>query len=329
MTENNLASYAGLGGIGSEVWPLRGSEVISRKRLKALRERRDAPGLIHLVIHVLALVATGTLVHFALGSWLLIPAWLVHGTVIVLLFAPLHECSHGTAFRSRWLNSAVGYVVGALTQRPFLYFKYRHSAHHTYTQHESLDPDIVPFPRSVREYLALILGASFWPKLLGTLWRGATGRFTATERSFIPESETGRVAREIRLILLFYVAVAAVSVATGSLAALIYWVVPRMLGEPVLRAIRMAEHTGAEESPNLLANTRTTLAGRAFRTLYWNMPFHAEHHLASSVPFHRLGELHGEVRSHLTCVGSGYLSVHWQILRAIFEGKRARVLAAD
>ncbi len=328
MTENNLASFAGLGGFGSEVWPLSGPEVIERSKLKTLRQRRDGPGLFHLAVHLGSLAITTALIYLSLGTWFIIPAWLLQGTLIVLLFAPLHECSHGTAFRSRWLNTLVGFSVGALTQRPFLYFKYRHSAHHTYTQHEELDPDIVPFPRSLREYFALILGFSFWPKLAGTLWRGATGRFNAEERSFIPEIELGRVSREIRLLILFYVAVAVVSVATGSMAALVYWIIPRVLGEPVLRAIRMAEHTGADESPNLLANTRTTLANRLFRTYYWNMPYHAEHHLASSVPFHALNDLHGEIRPHLECVGQGYFQVHRDILRQILSGQPSPAVAA-
>ena len=109
----------------------------------------------------------------------------VYGIVIVLLFAPLHECSHGTAFHTRWINHIVGFTVAALTFRPFLYFKYRHAAHHTYTQHEDRDPDIVPFPTSLRDYFSQIIGLSFWPKLIGTLWRGSTGRFTQEEREFL------------------------------------------------------------------------------------------------------------------------------------------------
>lgn len=314
---NNSASYAGLGGLGSEIWPLTGMEVISRKDLKSLRERRDGPGLVHLAIHIAVLALTGSLIWMAGWSWLIVPAWLLHGSVIVLLFAPLHECSHGTAFRSRWLNQTVGFVLGALTQRPFLYFKYRHAAHHTYTQHEDLDPDIVPFPRSLGEYFKLVLGASFWPKLVGTLYRGCAGRWTEQEKSFLPESVRGQVATEIRLVVLFYVAVAAVSIATGSWAVLTYWVIPRVLGEPVLRAIRMAEHTGAEETPNLLANTRTTLANPVFRALYWNMPYHAEHHLASSVPFHALGRMHRQIGDRLGTVGTSYYQVHRDILRDV------------
>ena len=317
------------GRMGTQDWALTGPEKIPRQLLKELRERRNGPGLMHLAMHFAALAGTGWLVHASLGVWW---AWLlasfVHGTVIVLLFAPLHECSHGTAFRTRWLNTAVGMLAGLISMRPFLYFKYRHTAHHTYTQHHQLDPDMVPFPATPGAYAAMILGASFWPKMLGTLWRGVTGRFSALERSFIPESDARRVSWEIRGAVAIYLLVAVVSIATQSWVAVLYWLFPRFIAEPVLRAIRMAEHTGAAESPNLLSNTRTTLANPVFRTLYWNMPFHAEHHIASSVPFHALGRLHHALRPHLACVSTGYWQVHRDIvlrmLAARGEHKGAR-----
>jgi fatty acid desaturase len=323
MQGDNSASYAGIGGIGSKIWPLTGPEIISRDKLKTLRTRTNAPGLVRLAVHITALALGALAVYLSSWTlWLQIPAMFVYGVVIVLLFAPLHECSHGTAFHSRWINHLVGFVVAAFTFRPFLYFKYRHAAHHTYTQHEDHDPDIVPFPTSLRDYFGQILGLSFWPKLLGTLWRGSTGRFTEEEREFLPESVWNQVMLEIRLLVLLYIAVAVVSIYFGSTIALVYWLLPRVMGEPVLRAIRMAEHTGAEESPNLLANTRTTLANPVLRMLYWNMPFHAEHHLASSVPFHALGKLHSEVSPHLQCVSRGYIRVHREIIREVLKNGR-------
>jgi len=310
--------------MGTQEWSLTGPEKIPRQTLKKLRERSNGPGLVHLAIHTLALCATGTLIYLTKDVWWMwLLASFLHGVVIVLLFAPLHECSHGTAFRTRWLNTAVGMCVGLISMRPFLYFKYRHTAHHTYTQHETLDPDIVPFPSTIRRYLAMILGASFWPKMFGTLWRGTTGRFSALELSFIPESEVGRVSREIRVAVLIYVLIAALSIALQSWAAVLYWLFPRFIGEPVLRAIRMAEHTGAEESPNLLANTRTTLANPVFKTLYWNMPYHAEHHVASSVPFHALGRLHRELKPHLSCLSVSYWQVHREIIAQVLRQRRA------
>jgi fatty acid desaturase len=330
MQGNDSASFAGIGGIGSRIWPLTGPEIISRDALKTLRVRANAPGLIRLAVHMAALALGAGAVYLSSGTWwLMIPAMLLYGIVIVLLFAPLHECSHGTAFQSRWLNHALGFVVAFLTMRPFLYFKYRHAAHHTYTQHEDHDPDIVPFPTSLGDYLRQIAGFSFWPKLVGTLWRGCLGRFNEKEREFLPESVFGDVSREIRIMCALYLAIVVASVWTGSTIALIYWFLPRMMGEPVLRAIRMAEHTGAEESPNLLANTRTTLANPVLRLLYWNMPYHAEHHLASSVPFHALGRLHEHVSPHLECVSRSYLQVHRDILREVLKGKKREMAAGE
>jgi fatty acid desaturase len=90
----------------------------------------------------------------------------------------------------------------------------------------------------------------------------------------------------------------------------------------------MAEHTGADESPDLLANTRTTLVNPILRQLYWNMPFHAEHHLASSVPFHALSRLHDHVEPHLKHVSKGYIQVHREILGEVLRLQRQARRAA-
>jgi Fatty acid desaturase len=53
--------------------------------------------------------------------------------------------------------------------------------------------------------------------------------------------------------------------------------------------LRIAEHTGMEEGPDPLTNTRTTLTNPLIRFLYWNMPYHAAHHLAPSGAVPRAG----------------------------------------
>lgn len=98
------------------------------------------------------------------------------------------------------------------------------------------------------------------------------------------------------------------------------WLLPRIIGEPALRAIRMIEHTGMAESPNMLENTRTTQTNFLVRFFYWNMPFHAEHHLYPSVPFHALPQLHHEkVREHLSEIAPGVASVHYKILKRLLS----------
>ena len=75
-------------------------------------------------------------------------------------------------------------------------------------------------------------------------------------------------------MIALYVSAVALSVALGSLAILWYWIVPRMLAEPALRMIRMVEHTGMDEGPDPLTNTRTTKPIPVVQFLYWNMPYH-------------------------------------------------------
>ena len=194
MTQVTTLNRGTPAALGTADWPLTGWDIVPAAMLKSLRKRSNGPGLRYFAAHLTALAVTGAFVHLALGTWMVLPAMFAHGTVIVLLFAPLHECSHFTAFRTRWLNYAVGMLVGFISIRPFLYFKWRHAEHHTYTQSPHSDPDHVPSPRSLVQYAGLIVGAELWPKLIGSLWRGATGRYNAQERRFIPTSELDRVS---------------------------------------------------------------------------------------------------------------------------------------
>ncbi|WP_170216596.1 fatty acid desaturase [Allostella humosa] len=312
-----------------ESWRLSGGNAVPPALVKELRRRTDRDGLLQFAGHVAAQVATGALIGLASGSWLLVvPAVLLHGFVMALWFGPMHECTHGTAFRTRWLNQVVGWVSGFLIWRPPLYFKYRHADHHTYTQHPELDPDIVRMPATLREYVALAFGLSFWGKLFTILGRSAIGRFDAVEQSFITESERARVRDETRVFLAIYAAIVAAALATGTFdLLLLYWIVPRIAGEPFLRLIRMAEHTGAAESPDLLENTRTVRAHPLLNFLFWNMPYHAEHHLLPSLPFHALPRLHRAVAPRLAHVSTGYLAVHRTLLRQLLDRRAAAARA--
>jgi fatty acid desaturase len=101
-----------------------------------------------------------------------------------------------------------------------------------------------------------------------------------------------------------------------------YWLLPMICGQPVLRAILLAEHTGCTEDANGLTNTRTTYASWPVRFLMWNMPFHAEHHLHPAVPFHRLPELHQLIKERLTHISPSYPAAQQEIV-ATFGGKAA------
>lgn len=94
-----------------------------------------------------------------------------------------------------------------------------------------------------------------------------------------------------------------------------YWLLPLAVGQPILRLILLAEHTGCTLDNNPLSNTRTTLTWLPLRLLMWNMPFHAEHHLYPSIPFHALPQAHQDLQEHLAICDSSYLRVNQNIIQ--------------
>jgi len=119
-----------------------------------------------------------------------------------------------------------------------------------------------------------------------------------------------------------YFIIAAISIFFTSYYVLIFWIVPRIIGEPFLRLIRMVEHTGKEETANMIKNTRTSHASNFLKFIYWNMPFHVEHHLYANVPFYRLKKFHNLIKPHTKEYEPSVLSVHFEILKQIWINKK-------
>jgi fatty acid desaturase len=49
----------------------------------------------------------------------------------------------------------------------------------------------------------------------------------------------------------------------------------------------------------------------------WNMPYHAEHHLYPSIPFHHLPALHLKLRRQLKHVAPGYVAANRAVIRSL------------
>lgn len=297
-------------------------QLLTRQEMKGYARRNDRDGLQHLAVHAALLAGTTWLLSRAGGSAWLLPAMLLHGIVLTFLFAPLHETSHGTAFRSRWLNEAVFRLLSVLYISPPLVFRYWHACHHTYTHMPGRDPDIsLPLPRTLYQYLRYCSAIPFWRRNATWFISYALGRPAPRDRWFVPPDELPRAYREARVMLAGFLLLMAASWYFQSAALFVYWLVPRLLGEPVMRWVRIAEHVGCEDSGDLTRNTRTTRAPWWFHWLFWNMSYHAEHHLCPAAPFHALPRMHQQVGDKVHPVGSGYWAVHRQILRDIRSGR--------
>ena len=304
------------------------------ERLAALNQRHDRPGLLQLAFHLGVLVAGGLLWGQALGQARLVPAPLVLvplvpaplvpvplvaplGLIGLLLlgwglafaFCAMHEAGHRTAFASRSLNDTVAWWAGVLSFYNADFYRRYHQWHHRYTHLVGLDPELDDQPPTTRTaYLLELSGLPWWiGKVRGHL-AGLRGDFST--RPYIPADAVPAVRRSLGLQFAAYGLLALVSLVGANGFLFWYWLLPLAVGQPLLRFVLLAEHGGCPFVADGLCNTRTTYTLMPLRRLMWNMPFHAEHHLYPSLPFHALAAAHHDLRPGLRVVAPGYLAVH-------------------
>ncbi len=238
---------------------------------------------------------------------------LLCGLALATCFAGLHECSHRTAFRSRALNDGVAWLLGLLSFYNATAYRRYHQWHHRYTHQPGLDPELDdPMPTSAAAYLLEISGWTWWSGKLASHARLLWGDLAALP--YLNAEVIPKVRRSAWLQAGVYLALAAVSLIGGTGFLLWYWLLPLALGQPFLRFVLLAEHSGCSFGSDGTTNTRTTLTTAPVRWLMWNMPFHAEHHLFASLPFHALPAAHRFIAPHLRHLDPGYLAVHRRLL---------------
>jgi fatty acid desaturase len=284
--------------------------VLSTQELRALQGRSEWRGWERLGIHGALLIGAGCLVALSSG-WTVLPAVFALGLVQVALFAPAHETMHQTAFANRRTNGIVGWLASCPSLLNWHFYTAYHLSHHRHTQIQGLDPELMTArPASVGGYVLRVLGVPFWAlrlRVVWNCWRGDLGAYP-----FVSNATAPTIIRSVRVMTLLMAGGAGASALVfGWASPLLYWIGPQLLGQPPLRAYLLAEHTGCTEDRNGLTNTRTTLTCAPVRLLMWNMPYHAEHHLFPSIPFHRLADAHGLIRARLGFVQPGYL--RWNI----------------
>lgn len=285
-------------------------QILDSSQLKTLNARSNWRGLLQLAGHCCLMLVSGYS-WITADSWLIkIPALVVYGFSFAIMFAPLHESSHRTAFANNRLNDCVAWIAGLLSFYNSDFYRRYHKWHHRYVQVEGKDPELDdPKPSNWKEYLIELSGFNWWVGKFKTHYRVATGRLD--DYFYIAEDARDEVIRSTRLQLAVYSIAIAISLIFDRPWFFTLWLLPLAIGQPILRYILLAEHTGCSNDDNPLTNTRTTLTWLPF--LAWNIPFHAEHHLYPSIPFHALPLAHQQLKQHFKVVEDGYLEVHRNI----------------
>jgi fatty acid desaturase len=293
------------------------ARLLEAQVLAELNAIREAPGWIRLSSQLLLIVAAGVLWRQPLLPLpLRLIGLLLSGIGLASCFAGLHECSHRTVFRSRGANDAVAWWLGVLSFYNSNFYRRYHQWHHRYTHQPGRDPELEdPHPTNLWAYARELSGWNWWTgKLQGH------ARLLAGDLSSIPYLSDGvipELRRSIWLQFGVYGVLLLLSLTVGHGLLFWSWLLPLAIGQPFLRVLLLAEHSGCAYSADPLANTRTTLTLAPVRWLMWNMPFHGEHHLYPSIPFHALPIAHALIGPHLRHVDRGYLAVHRQLLAGL------------
>lgn len=290
--------------------------VLTDGDLRALSVRSNWPGAIRLAVHLALLLGCGWLVAIADG-WVKLPAIVALGIVQAALFAPAHETMHQTAFVSRQANAIVGWLAFLPGLHNAQFYAAYHYAHHRYTNMPGRDPELgAAAPETLWQYVLRVAGLPYWLARYEVMRDGLRGDLSAYP--FINARQAPTVVLSVRAgMAVTLLAAIGSALLWGWQAPVLYWILPQLLGQPFLRAYLLAEHTGCSMDRNGLTNTRTTLTNPLVRLLMWDMPFHAEHHLYPSIPFHRLQAAHGLIRERLGFIQNGYARFNAGLVREL------------
>lgn len=292
---------------------------IDGRKVKELAAKSDRPGLIYLAKLTCLLLLTGTLVIQSMGTWLVWPAMLLHGIVLcVPSYSASHETAHGTAFKTKWINEAVLWVSSFIYMEEPLHRRYTHTNHHMFTWHVGKDSQM-PFdtPMGVWGWVQEVSGLGLARFHTHVLFQLALRQYTDTMRMACPESAFPKMTRNARIMITLYALIAVVA-CFGVWWPVWLFVLPRILGAPVMLLFTLIQHVELQEnSPSILESTRSFATGPVAQFLYMNMNNHVEHHLYPQVPFYNLNALADEVKDQVPEPDPGFFKTNFEVFRVV------------
>jgi fatty acid desaturase len=295
---------------------------VPRKDLKALMKRSDGPAIRDTVLWIglLILSALGGILTW--GTWGTVPFWAVYGVLYgSACDSRWHECGHGTAFRTDWMNNAVYALASFMVMRNPVSWRWSHARHHTDTIIVGRDPEIAVMrpPDVARKALAFI-GLPDVFQHFAVLLRNAMDRFGPDERDYIPEAELPKAVAWARAFVAIHLLAAALALATWSLLPLMLIGGPRVYGTWHMVMTGLLQHGGlAEDVLDHRLNSRTVLMNPLSRWVYWNMNYHVEHHMFPMVPYHALPRLHALIRDDLPAPNRSILEGYREMIGAVLR----------
>jgi fatty acid desaturase len=305
---------------------------VPRKAMKALMARRDGPALrdtiLWAVLH--GMFAAGGIWFWGTG-WA-VPFWIAYGVLYgSACDSRWHECGHGTAFRTDWLNNLVYHIASFQVIRNPVNWRWSHARHHTDTYIVGRDAEIA-WMHPVRLFgkaLAFVGLVDAWASLK-VLARNARGVLSDDEKDYIPQSEWPRAIFWARVHMAIYGLTALATLGMlatgwGWASAIPFLLIggPRVYGCWHMVLTGLLQHGGlAEDVIDHRLNTRTVYMNPVSRWIYWNMNYHVEHHMFPMVPYHALPQLHALIKHDLPRPNASMWEAYREMWQAVLRQRR-------
>ena len=306
-------------GLASATWY---QSPVPRTLMKDLMRRKDGPAIRDTLVWFAALAVFGGLGIAFWGTWWAVPAFFCYGVFYCSASdSRWHECGHGTAFKTRWMNDVVYQMACFMILREPTPWRWSHARHHTDTIIVGRDPEIaVPRPPNLWNLLLSIFALRSGPREVRHVLLHAIGRLDEAERTYIPESEWPKVFVVARVWLAIFAAVIAASLWLWSLLPLVLIGLPSFYGAWMYLMFGLTQHAGlAEDVLDHRLNCRTVYMNPLFRFIYWNMNYHVEHHMFPMVPYHALPKLHEAIRNDTPTPYPGVIAAYAEIIPALLR----------
>lgn len=313
---------------------------LDREELHSILEKSDARGLLTLACNYVLILGCFTLVYFRpYSTWSWFMASLILGGRQLGLAILMHDCAHGSLFKSQALNKILGrWLCAAPVMADMDRYRTYHLEHHR-TAGSTYDPDrsnyqgypvsLGSMVRKISRDLIGLTGAKIFLLILkmntGTIKYQLS--YDANKKSAgIPlKQQVTNLLQGLYPTLIIHLILLAACLILQRPSLYLLWWLGWMTWYMVFSRIRNAAEHGATIDINdldPLKNTRTTIASFWERlTVAPNyVNYHLEHHLLATVPPHKLKKFHRllmkqEVLQH-SKIASGYLEVMSDLVSA-------------
>ena len=298
---------------------------LDRKVMKELMKRADQPAIRDTIILFVLMVGFAAIAVALMPSWWSVPFWLAYGVLYgSAMDSRWHECGHGTAFKTRWMNIVVYQIACFCMVRDPSCWKFSHARHHSDTVIVGRDPEVaIMRPVEMLKMVANLVGILDVIDGVKRMVRHAAGYILPDEADYMVEAFHAKTIRTARIWVAIYAVTIVSALVFQSWIPVLLIGLPRLYGCWHMVLCGWLQHGGlADNVLDHRMNSRTVYMNPVSRFIYWNMNYHVENHMFPLVPYYKLPELHEICRHDFPAPNTSFLDAYAQMLPALWRQRK-------